>query len=366
MASRERLRGSWRPTGDSSGSGESNNHSPTGDPRLSAGKPSHGTTSSICCAWQHHSPPLTSGRPGTSQRNTHGSPHRAQSKAPRAPRRGRRAQSRRGHGGENQGRPPLYVHRPRAPAGVLFDLRRDRAGRSENAVAAAAAPQERARQLPRAARRHPDPGLPGEQGRSQARGFPGVRYLEAGGAARDRVLRPVGRARVPGRPLCFLHGRPLRAHHHRRAGLRPEAPQGPPVLHDRGPGESIPAEGGGTLVDAGPEEGRQGRPAAASRRAVLRFRVPAAPHPLLPRAPGPRLHRLHRRWHRDPRHLGQGATETHQPPRLPSAIPRLHSHRAAAVRPRTCSSSPTRRPGTMDSTGPSATGWWTCGWNRTR
>ncbi len=58
--------------------------------------------------------------------------------------------------------------------------------------------------------------------------------------------------------------------------------------------------------------------------------------------------------------------EAGEPARLPSAVPRLHAHRAAALRTAICSSSPTRRPATTGSTGRSAAGWWTRGWKRTR
>ena len=141
--------------------------------------------------------------------------------------------------------------------------------------------------------------------------------------------RPLGR-----RALRVVHGRPLRAPLRIASGFRAE-PQGrQPVLHDRGPRESVEADRGRALVAAGPAQGRQGAAAGAPRRALAPLRHAAAPHALLPRAAGPRLHRLHRRRHRDPRHRGQGASEADQPPRLPSAVPRLHAHRAAALRAR--------------------------------
>ncbi len=167
------------------------------------------------------------------------------------------------------------------------------------------------------------PGL--KPGRHRA-----VRHLQAGNPANRS---PCSTAPARNRAACISSGSSTARHPllGRRGRLPAAQPAGRPVLsHHRrqGPGQ---AARDGPLVDARHARGRCRAAAAAPPRTSTG--LPRPQHQRLSRPARPRLHGLHRRrrlraGHR--RHVASRRSALEPAP----ALPRLHAHGAAAVRPR--------------------------------
>ena len=122
-------------------------------------------------------------------------------------------------------------------------------------------------ELARGRRRHHGGRLPVPEAGAEARRLRAVRHLGAGEAEVDRVRRPLGREVARRAPALVLRRR-IRAHGLGRGGFRHAQPARRPVLPDLRRAQSVGAEGGRALVDAGHarRRHRSRRPRATSRR----------------------------------------------------------------------------------------------------